>query len=107
MRKSYKRSFDEIARIVADTAQFFAEHEINDELRMKVDLSLEELFVNMVNYNTETDREILRRLVVDFETDHRHLPGLHDRRRLFIETGAQDVAAALEPARAEPMTDRA
>lgn len=59
MRKSYKRSFDEIARIVADTAQFFAEHEINDELRMKVDLSLEELFVNMVNYNTETDRDIL------------------------------------------------
>jgi serine/threonine-protein kinase RsbW len=44
--------------MVADTAQFFAEHGIDDALRMKVDLSLEELFVNMVTYNTETDRDI-------------------------------------------------
>ncbi len=59
MRKSYKRNFDQIARIVADTDHFFAEHDIDDSLRMKVDLSLEELFVNMVTYNTETDRDIL------------------------------------------------
>jgi len=59
VRKSYQRNFDQIARIVADTADFFAEHDIDDALRMKVDLSVEELFVNMVTYNTETDRDIL------------------------------------------------
>jgi serine/threonine-protein kinase RsbW len=59
VRKRYTRNFDQIARMVADTAEFFAEHGIDEELRMKVDLSLEELFVNMVTYNTETDREIL------------------------------------------------
>lgn len=59
MRKSYKRDFDQIARMVADTDHFFTQHDIDDSLRMKVDLSLEELFVNMVTYNTETDRDIL------------------------------------------------
>lgn len=58
MKRTYKRSFDQIARIVADTAEFFSQENIHDSLRMKVDLSLEELFVNMVNYNTETDRDI-------------------------------------------------
>ena len=59
MIKSYKRSFEEIRKIVADTEQFFAQEDIDESLRMKVDLSLEELFVNMVTYNTETIREIL------------------------------------------------
>jgi len=59
MRKRYKRSFEEIQKIVADTEQFFAQENIDESLRMKVDLSLEELFVNMVTYNTETICEIL------------------------------------------------
>jgi anti-sigma regulatory factor (Ser/Thr protein kinase) len=59
MRKSYKRSFEEIRKMVADTEQFFAQENIDASLRMKVDLSLEELFVNMVTYNTETICEIL------------------------------------------------
>ena len=59
MQKKYQRSFDQIGEIVEDTAEFFSEHGIDDSLRMKVDLSLEELFVNMVNYNTETDSDIL------------------------------------------------
>lgn len=59
MRKTYKRSFDQLAQIVADTGRFFAEQNIDDSLRMKVDLAVEELFVNLVTYNTETDREIL------------------------------------------------
>lgn len=58
MKKNYSRSFDQLAEIVADTARFFAAEKIDDSLRMKVDLSVEELFVNMVNYNTETDRDI-------------------------------------------------
>lgn len=59
MQRKYSRSFDQIQEIVADTEQFFAANNIDESLRMKVDLSLEELFVNMVNYNTETDRDIL------------------------------------------------
>jgi anti-sigma regulatory factor (Ser/Thr protein kinase) len=59
MRKKYKRSFDEIQKIVADTDRFFAQENIDESLRMKADLSLEELFVNMVTYNTETSRDIL------------------------------------------------
>lgn len=59
MKKEYKRSFDEIQNIVADTARFFEEENIDPSLRLKVDLSIEELFVNMVTYDTETDRNIL------------------------------------------------
>jgi len=59
MEKTYSRSFDEISRIVADTERFFEREGIDNSLRMKVDLSLEELFVNMVTYDTETDRDIL------------------------------------------------
>lgn len=57
--KKYKRNFDQIQVIVADTERFFEEEGIDPSLRMKVDLSLEELFVNMVSYNTETDQDIL------------------------------------------------
>ena len=59
MRRRYKRNIEEIRNIVADTEQFFAQENIDEKLRMKVDLSLEELFVNMVTYNTETVCEIL------------------------------------------------
>jgi anti-sigma regulatory factor (Ser/Thr protein kinase) len=59
VKKSYHRDFGEIAGIVKDTERFFAEQGIDPSLRMKVDLSLEELFVNMVSYNTETDHDIL------------------------------------------------
>lgn len=58
MKKEYKRSFDEIQNIVADTARFFDQENIDPSLRLKVDLSIEELFVNMVTYDTETDRNI-------------------------------------------------
>lgn len=58
MRKTYQRNFDQLTQIVADTGRFFAEQDIDESLRMKVDLSVEELFVNMVTYNTETDRDI-------------------------------------------------
>jgi serine/threonine-protein kinase RsbW len=59
MQKQYRRNFDEIQAMVKDTEHFFSEQGIDQSLRMKVDLSLEELFVNMVSYNTETDRDIL------------------------------------------------
>ncbi|MFC1720165.1 ATP-binding protein [Pseudomonadota bacterium] len=59
MQKRYSRNFDQIQDIVRDTELFFAANNIDESLRMKVDLSIEELFVNMVNYNTETDQDIL------------------------------------------------
>jgi anti-sigma regulatory factor (Ser/Thr protein kinase) len=59
MQKRYSRNFDQIQEIVADTERFFEQEKIDESLRMKVDLSLEELFVNMVSYNTETDQDIL------------------------------------------------
>lgn len=59
MQKQYSRNFDQLQEIVKDTEQFFEANNIDESLRMKVDLSLEELFVNMVNYNTETDQDIL------------------------------------------------
>ncbi len=62
MKKTYKRSFEEIGNIVQDTEVFFAQEKIDQTLRMKVDLSLEELFVNMVTYNTETTSDILIRM---------------------------------------------
>lgn len=59
MQRTYSRNFHQIRNIVADTERFFSDEGINNSLRMKVDLSLEELFVNMVSYNTETDQDIL------------------------------------------------
>ena len=58
MKKRYARNFAEIDAIVADTAAFFATHAIDPALRLKVDLAIEELFVNLVTYNTETSEPV-------------------------------------------------
>ena len=57
-----KRSVHELPAIVAATDRFFSERGIDDALRMPVDLSIEELFVNLVKYNQGTDRDITLRL---------------------------------------------
>lgn len=59
MKKRFPRSFDELANIVAMTREFFTRHNIDPEKRNVVDLCIEELFVNMVTYDTETDEDIL------------------------------------------------
>lgn len=59
---TFKRSVDELAAIVAATERFFAEHGVDSAIRVPVDLSIEELFVNMVNYNRGTDRDIRLRM---------------------------------------------
>lgn len=59
MRNRYERTFEELSRIVADTEAFFASQGVDPSLRTAVDLCIEELFVNMVNYNTETEALIL------------------------------------------------
>ena len=59
MEKKFRRSFEEIRNIVSMTADFFAQESLDNSLRNTVDLATEELFVNMVTYNTETEADIL------------------------------------------------
>ena len=59
MKKKFGRNLDNISDIVSSTDEFFAEHDIDESVRYIVDLCVEELFVNMVTYDTETDEEIL------------------------------------------------
>ena len=64
MQKAFQRSFNELDGIVAMTEAFFVQTGISSELRHVVDLAIEELFVNMVTYNTETSQPIL----IDMQT---------------------------------------
>ncbi len=59
MKQKFKRSFDELRNIVTMTEAFFRETGLQPGLRHVVDLATEELFVNMVTYNTESDEDIL------------------------------------------------
>lgn len=56
--REFSRSFDELKNIVAFTHEFFEREDMDSSLRYIVDLCVEELFVNMVSYNTETDANI-------------------------------------------------
>jgi serine/threonine-protein kinase RsbW len=62
MEMTFKRSIDELQAIVAATDRFFSGRRIGPALRLPVDLSIEELFVNLVKYNRGTDRDITLRL---------------------------------------------
>ena len=59
MQREFPRSLEELANIVAFTEEFFAAHSIDESLRNVVDLCVEELYVNMVTYDTETSADIL------------------------------------------------
>ena len=59
MERKFKRDFDELKNIVAMTKSVFDELGMNSALRNVVDLATEELFVNMVTYNTESNEDIL------------------------------------------------
>ena len=59
MQRKFGRSLDEIQNIVGFTDDFFDTHAIDSSVRYIVDLCVEELFVNMVTYDTETDEDIL------------------------------------------------
>ena len=59
MNQKFSRSLDELKNIVAQTEQFFADKGVDASLRNVIDLAVEELFVNMVLYNTETTEDIL------------------------------------------------
>jgi len=59
MRRKFKRDFNELKNIVKMTEAVFQESKMPAGLRNVVDLATEELFVNMVTYNTETNEDIL------------------------------------------------
>jgi len=59
VQRKFDRNLDELANIVAFTEAFFASEHLDRTLRHVVDLCVEELFVNMVTYNTETRESIL------------------------------------------------
>jgi anti-sigma regulatory factor (Ser/Thr protein kinase) len=63
MQRKFKRDFHEIKNIVTMTESVFSELGMNPGLRNVVDLATEELFVNMVTYNTESSKDILIEMV--------------------------------------------
>lgn len=63
MQRKFKRDFNELKNIVKMTEAIFQETNMPAGLRNVVDLATEELFVNMVTYNTETREDILIEMV--------------------------------------------
>ena len=63
MQRKCKRDFNELKNIVKMTESVFQEMGLPAGLRNVVDLATEELFVNMVTYNTETKEDILIEMV--------------------------------------------
>lgn len=63
MQKKFKRDFNELKNIVTMTEAVFQEMNLSPALRNVVDLATEELFVNMVTYNTESNEDILIEMV--------------------------------------------
>lgn len=59
MEKRFGRSLDQLSGIVRFTDCFFEHEKADSSLRYIVDLCIEELFVNMATYNTETESDIL------------------------------------------------
>jgi anti-sigma regulatory factor (Ser/Thr protein kinase) len=59
MKQEFGRSLDELKNIVGYTDTFFLENDIDASVRYIVDLCVEELFVNMITYNTESNANIL------------------------------------------------
>lgn len=63
MEQKFTRSFDELKNIVTMTEDLFKQANLPPGLRNVVDLATEELFVNMVTYNTESTEDILIQMV--------------------------------------------
>ena len=59
MAQKFGRNLAELKRIVNFTKHFFEQEQSDASTRYVIDLCIEELFVNMATYNTETDADIL------------------------------------------------
>lgn len=58
MQKKFNRSLNELINIVTMTEVFFLQEGLPADMRNVVDLAIEEIFVNMVTYNTETTQPV-------------------------------------------------
>jgi len=58
MKMSCDRSIAELERIVTESHAFFESHRIDESIVPVIDFAIEEMFVNMVKYNTETTSAI-------------------------------------------------
>jgi phosphoserine phosphatase len=56
--KMFRRSFDSLQEIFAFTRAFFASHAVDPELLPVIDLTVEELFTNMVKYSPAGDAQV-------------------------------------------------
>jgi anti-sigma regulatory factor (Ser/Thr protein kinase) len=59
MEGKFGRHLSELKSIVRFTDRFFEQEQSDASMRYVVDLCIEELFVNMATYNTETEADIL------------------------------------------------
>lgn len=55
----FPRSIDSLAAIFEFTERFFIEERIDPSMRFSIDLTVEELFTNLVKHNRGTENEIL------------------------------------------------
>jgi serine/threonine-protein kinase RsbW len=67
--RSFKRNFNELENIFTFTGSFFSEYGIGEDHRFGVELSVEEIFTNMVKYNTSAPDDI----GIEFECDETSL----------------------------------
>jgi anti-anti-sigma factor len=56
--RSFKRSFDSLEELFAFTSEVFSTHQLDARLLPVVDLTLEELFTNMVKYSPTSDAAV-------------------------------------------------
>jgi len=96
MQHRFKRTRGEIANIVRMTEEFFEQEQRDPSLRHVVDLATEELFVNMVSYNTETDEDVLIEMKPRGDGVQVSLTDFDVERFDPTEAGTVDVHAPLE-----------
>ena len=96
MEQKFSRSFGELEHIVSFTESFFRETGLEPSLRHVVDLATEELFVNMVTYNTETNKDILIQMALHEHGVEVSLTDFDVERFDPTGAGAVDVDAPLD-----------
>lgn len=62
MRRSFKRDFDALSDIFDFVGGFAGRHEVGEDAVFSINLAAEEIFTNMVKYNTGGRRDISVRL---------------------------------------------
>lgn len=65
MERRFNRRIDEVGAIPGFVSEFAAKNEIPDSLAFKLNLAIEELFVNTVKYNPQNHNDVLISLSKD------------------------------------------